>query len=357
VDLIQAFGLDALENAVYEAPTQADEEEARVFHTDEYLAVLKGANDGVFKERYTSYGMGPGDNPVFPGMYDFSLTVLGCTMTAARLIAEKKVKRAFNMAGGMHHAMKDRASGFCFVNDIAVAIEYFLSKKMKVMYVDIDAHHGDGVQAAFYDTNKVMTLSFHESGRSLFPGTGFTDEIGEEKGKGFSVNVPLRFGTDDATFTWAFDQVFEPLFDKFNPDVLVSLVACDMMHTDPLANMNLTSEGFLHAVTKMREKATRWLCLGGGGYNEFNSARLWTLVWALLNDIDLPDELPEEFAAKARAEGFQLHGLVDDPYRMGEWRKQEVMTEAQNSVRDIRRTIFPIHKIKVKKGFFDDLFY
>ena len=356
MELIEEYGLDSLDGSLFVSHEPADVKDLLSYHDEKYINALMEANDGVMRDGYSKYNMGPGDNPVFSGVFDFSMTVTACTLTAARLIGEKRSNFVFNMAGGMHHAMRDRASGFCFINDIVLAIQYFLSKKLRVMYIDIDAHHGDGVQAAFYDTNKVLTLSFHESGRSLFPGTGFTDEIGEGSGRGHSVNVPLRYGTDDSTFIWAFDEIFVPIVEKFRPDILVSLLGCDMMITDPLANLNLTSHGYLHAVSRMREYANKWLALGGGGYNQFNTSRLWTLAWAAMNDIDLPDELPKEFTQKAKNLGFQLPGLRDDPYRLGEWRKQEIMADAQKSVRDVKRDIFPILKIKIKKGFFDDLF-
>ena len=356
MELIQAYGLDGLENSLYPSPSSATVEEALSFHDREYVNTLATANDGEYRPELAKYNIGPGDNPVFPGVFDFSLMVLGHTMEAARAVGGGDAWAAFNMAGGMHHAMRDRASGFCFVNDIVIAVNYLLKKRLKVMYVDIDAHHGDGVQAAFYDTDRVLTLSFHESGKSLFPGTGFVEEIGTGKGRGYSVNVPLRYGTDDRTFMWAFDDIFVPIVEKFSPDVLVSQVGCDMMLTDPLANLNLTSQGYIHAVTRMRHSAKRWLVLGGGGYNHFNTARLWTTVWAIMNDVTLPNDLPLEFAKKAHDEGFDLAGLSDHPFRLDEWRKQDVMVEAGKSIRDVQRDVFGLLKIKTKKRFFDDIF-
>jgi acetoin utilization protein AcuC len=356
LELIKAYGLDALGNSLYLHPAAASVDEVLSYHDRGYVDALKEANDGSFRPELSRYNLGPGDNPVFPGVFDFSLMVVGHTMAAARAVAENDAWAAFNMAGGMHHAMKDRASGFCFFNDIVIAINYLVKRRLKVMYVDIDAHHGDGVQAAFYDTDKVLTLSFHESGKSLFPGTGFVEETGSGKGKGYSVNVPLRYGTDDHTFIWAFNDVFVPIFEKFSPDVLVSQLGCDMMLTDPLANLNLTTHGYLHAVRSMREHAKKWVALGGGGYNHFNTARLWTAVWAIMNDVALPDELPAEFANKAEAEGFNLAGLSDHQFRLDEWRKQEVMIEAGKSIRDVQRDLFSLLKIKIKKRFFDDLF-
>jgi acetoin utilization protein AcuC len=356
MELIKNYGLDRLPNALYLSPPPATIQDVLSYHDPDYVKMLETANDGNYLPDMVKYNIGPGDNPVFPGIFDFSLAVLGNTLAAARAVAEGSAWAAFNMAGGMHHSMRDRAAGFCFVNDIVIAINYLLTKRLKVMYVDIDAHHGDGVQAAFYDTDRVLTLSFHESGKSLFPGTGFTEEIGHDKGRGYSVNVPLRYGTDDRTFTWAFDDIFIPIIEKFSPDVLVSQVGCDMMLTDPLANLNLTSHGYLHAVTTMRRRAKRWVVVGGGGYNHFNTARLWTMVWAVMNDTAIPEKLPDEFVQKAKEEGFDLHGLSDQPLRLDEWRKQEVMIEAGKSIRDVQRDIFGLLKIKMKKKFFDDIF-
>lgn len=354
IELIRAYGLDSIENAIYTTPTPAVIQDLNPFHDEEYISVLREANDGVYREHYQKYGLGPGDNPVFEGVFDLSMMVVGCTMTATRLIGDGRAYAAFNMTGGMHHAMRGRASGFCFVNDVVMAIDYFLKKKMKVMYVDIDAHHGDGVQAAYYDTDKVLTLSFHESGRSLFPGTGFTDETGEGKGKGYTINVPLKHGSDDATFIRAWGEIFPPVIDKFKPDVLVGLVGCDMMLTDPLTNMNLTSNGYVHAIEKMKEVAKRWLLLGGGGYNPYNTSRLWTLAWAIMNDIELPDELPESFLERAKKEGFDLPGLRDMPLSLGDWQKQEIVMEADRSTREIKQEVFPLLKIKAKRKALDD---
>jgi acetoin utilization protein AcuC len=357
MELIDSYGLNSLKNASYVTPVKAEEEEVFPYHDSDYIATLKAANNGVYEKEYSKYGFGPGDNPVFPGMFDFALTVLGCTMTAARLIVEKKAAYVFNIAGGMHHAMNNKASGFCFVNDIAIAVNYLLEKKMKVMYVDIDAHHGDGVQAAFYETDKVLNVSFHENGQTLFPGTGFTKETGKGVGRGYSVNIPLKHGSDDTTFIKAFDEIFPPLYDKFNPDILVSQVGCDMMLTDPLTNLALTSHGYTHAIKEMKRKAKRWLALGGGGYNPFNTSRLWTMVWAVMNDQELDDKLPDSFMARAKEVGYTLPGLNDSPYSLDEWSKQDAISEAQRGIRDIQMEVFPIFKIKVKRRFLDDYFF
>src|SRR4030043_2325012 len=221
-DLIKAYGLLDLPSVQTIIARRAEEEALALFHSKEYLGLLKRANEGLLQEDGYAYGLGPGDNPVFPGLYNWSLLVTGATLQAIDFVANGEGEIAFNIAGGLHHARRSRASGFCYINDPVIGITRLLNRGMRVAYIDIDAHHGDGVQAAFYHTNQVLTISLHESGTSLFPGSGFEYEIGEGEGEGFSVNVPFHPYTDDEVYVWAFEEIVPEFIHAFPPALVVT---------------------------------------------------------------------------------------------------------------------------------------
>jgi acetoin utilization protein AcuC len=291
-DLCRAYGLFDLPEMTLVEAVPATEEEILRFHKSTYIEVLKEASRGFLSEHF-QYGLGPGDNPIFPGVWEWSLLQSGASLQCARLVAEKKVRIAFNIAGGLHHAHEDRASGFCYVNDPVLAILYFVDRGYRVLYLDVDAHHGDGVQWAFYDDPRVLTLSFHQDGRTLFPGTGGITEMGTGRGMGYSLNIPMLPGTDDEVFWQGFINIFPRLLEAFRPDVIVSQLGVDTFRDDPLANLEFTTNGFCKVVSYLRKHAPAWVALGGGGYNVDNVARAWTLAWAIMNGVELPDELPE----------------------------------------------------------------
>jgi acetoin utilization protein AcuC len=227
-------------------------------------------------------------------------------------VAEEKASIAFNIAGGLHHAHANQASGFCYLNDPVLAIYHFLDQGKKVMYLDIDAHHGDGVQWAFYDIPSVLTVSFHQDGGSLFPGSGSANETGRGKGAGYAVNVPMLPGTDDEVFLRGFEYLIPRLMDAFKPDVIVSQLGVDTFVEDPLASLELTTHGFCRVIGYLTEKAPAWVALGGGGYNLSNVARAWTLAWAIMNGVALPDELPEAMKRSPSMRFFGDQRLRDD---------------------------------------------
>src|SRR5688572_1021346 len=216
--LMQAYGLTRLPGSTVHAPVPATEREIAVFHTPEYLEVLKAANTGAQPPGGGAFGLGPGDNPVFRGLWEAAQLVAAGSLLAADLVAGGEVDRAFHFAGGLHHALPDRASGFCYVNDAVLAILRLRERGLRVAYVDIDAHHGDGVQYAFYRDPSVLTISVHERGERLFPGTGFVHEMGEGEGVGYAVNLPLEAYTDPAVYLPAFEAVVPPLLSAFKPD-------------------------------------------------------------------------------------------------------------------------------------------
>ncbi|MEW6267274.1 MAG: acetoin utilization protein AcuC [Thermodesulfobacteriota bacterium] len=344
-DLMKAYGLLDLPETIMVETEPATQAEIETFHRRDYIEVLKRCSLGTEYdyEAALAYGLGPGDNPVFRGLWEWSLLTTGATLQAGRLVAEGRAGIGFNIAGGLHHAMPQRASGFCYVNDIAVAIKDLLRRGLRVVYVDLDAHHGDGVQAAFYDTDEVLTISLHQHGRTLFPGTGFVYETGQGRGQGFSVNLPLYPGTDDELFLEAFDPLVPELITSFQPDLLVTQLGVDALRTDPLTDLCLTNNGFITAVRKLKELDLPWLALGGGGYNLVNVARAWTLAWALMNDLEPPDDLPESFLNSIRPYGYREEKLRDNHWSGADGRNRaEAGTVVRQMVDSIRRTILPV---------------
>jgi len=321
-------------------PIPARREEVMTFHDEDYIETLERINTYPEDPSSPSYGIGPGDNPAFRGLYDWAMLYTGASVQAARMASTSEVDVAFNIAGGLHHAMPRRASGFCYINDPVVAIYELLKRGKRIAYIDIDAHHGDGVQYAFYQTNRVLTISLHESGEFLFPGTGFVEEIGEGEGKGYSVNLPFYPGTGDRVFCWGFDQVVPPLIEAYRPDVIVAQLGVDTMATDPLAHLMLTTEGFCRIVERIRNFGIPCVALGGGGYNVANVARAWTLAFAIMCGIDLPDEIPESFIRTSRRYGFEGHTLRDKEKDIGD--EVTVRKWAEEKVRYIQEKVFPV---------------
>ena len=260
-------------------------------------------------------------------------------MLAAELVASKKVDAAFNISGGLHHAAASHASGFCVFNDPALAVQYFLSQGKRVAYVDIDAHHGDGVQEAFYDNDRVLTISVHESGQWLFPGTGSVAELGEGEGRGFSVNLPLYPYTSDDDYVEAFGQVVPPLIKAFAPDVLVTQLGIDSYYSDPLTHLQVTTEGYIEAVRQLAGLGLPWLALGGGGYDVNAVARAWTLVYGVMLDVEWPDQLPTAFVQEHGAGRLRDQLSPEIPSEI----KLEARRYLEETVGAIRQQIFPLH--------------
>ncbi len=247
-----------------ERPGPLDEELLYLFHEKAYIELLRKASRGEFDLEMLHAGLGMEDNPVFLGLFEFALAVAGGTHRGATEIARGDADVVFIPLGGLHHAKKDRAAGFCYINDAAIAIGDCVRKGLRVAYVDVDAHHGDGVQDAFYATDRVLTISVHESGRTLFPGTGFETETGEGAGRGYNVNVPLRAGTDDEVYLAAFEAVVPPLLEWFRADVVFAQIGGDVHKDDYLAHLNLTSRGYKRVVSRIRDLSPRVLAMAEG---------------------------------------------------------------------------------------------
>lgn len=337
--LIKAYGLLSMPYTRTVEVTGASEQDLRTFHSREYIEILKAANAGIQLPYGPFFGVGSDDNPVFRGLLDWSELVAGASLQAASLVESGEVDIAFNIAGGLHHALSSRASGFCYVNDIVIAILSLVKKGKRVAYVDIDAHHGDGVQDAFYGTDKVLTISIHETGEVLFPGTGFEYETGSGQGEGYTVNIPMPPYADDELFLYAFDGTVPPLIEKFRPDIVVTQLGVDSFHSDPLAHLNYSIRGFCEVVKKIKEIAPQWVALGGGGYDVMNVAKAWTLAWAIMNDVEIPDPIPEDFIKQYGGMGFEGDRIRDKDYTEEGPAKDEMRDEVRRVVTFIQEKV------------------
>ncbi len=334
VELMRAYGLLDRPDVQLIPPRLASDDELRLIHSAGYIAAVRKAGaSGDCWASVPEYCLGPGDNPIFPEMHQASAQVVGGSIDAAEFVMQGPDHHAFSIAGGLHHAMRGNASGFCIYNDASIAIEHLRCKfGSRVLYLDTDAHHGDGVQAAFYDTDDVLTISFHESGRFLFPGTGFVKESGSGAGTGYAVNVPLPPGTGDDAYQAAFDALVPALARAFKPEVIVNQNGADAYQDDPLAHLRLTSGFYAHIARTVHELAHelcqgRWLALGGGGYDLFSAVpRAWTLVFAEMAGASLPDEIPQTWLDFSQSKGSHRlpRGLIDSPTQSGEKELAEV---------------------------------
>jgi acetoin utilization protein AcuC len=252
--------------------------------TDEdlYLAHSKAYVEAVKKEKNLGdYGFGTPDNPLFNNIYESSLYYVGASAACSNH------QRAFNISGGLHHAKWERASGFCVFNDCVVVIRKLLQDHKRVAYIDIDTHHGDGVQEAFYDDPRVLFLSVHEGPQFLFPGTGYTSEIGAGEGKGTTINIPLAPYTTDEIYLDLFKRIVPPIVEEFNPAAIVSQLGVDAHYLDPLSTIALSLKGYGSVVRAIGSLAKRWIALGGGGYNVETVPTAWTLAYAIMRGIEL----------------------------------------------------------------------
>jgi acetoin utilization protein AcuC len=279
--LARALGVLGGDGVRVVAPELATPGELELIHDPAYIAAVQAGGANGF------FGLGTPDNPVFPGMHEASALVSGATLAAARAVFTGQTEHGISVAGGLHHAMRANASGFCIYNDPAVAIKWLLGQGVeKIAYVDVDVHHGDGVQAAFYGDPRVLTISLHEHPMTLFPGTGLPSDNGGPGAAGTAVNVALAAGTGDAGWLRAFDAVVPPLLRAFGPQVLVSQHGCDSHRLDPLAHLELTVDGQRTAAQWLHRLAHevaggRWLATGGGGYALVQVVpRTWTHLLA-----------------------------------------------------------------------------
>ncbi len=314
---------------IYE-PERATEDDLRLVHTENYIKYVK-----AMCEKGSGL-LDLGDTPAKKGLFEGSLRVVGGSILGAKLVMEGEADHAFNPGGGLHHAKEDRAAGFCVFNDIAVAVRY-LQKNYgikRIAVVDIDGHHGDGTQQIFYK-EPILKISTHRIG--IFPGTGYVDELGADKGKGYSVNVPLQGRTGDKAYLYAFHEVVPPLLESYKPEILINQFGIDGHYQDPLVGLALTTKAYEEVAETMHSLAHklcqgRLLMLGGGGYNVDNTARCWALMFATICDC-LPEKHLEDYRR-----------LFDKPL-IGE-ENGNSFEAAKNAVEEIKKTIFPFYNLK-----------
>src|SRR5438874_11911171 len=327
MDLLETCGLWHSSNANSSLPLRAaTNEELSLIHTSDYISAVQTLGtvgkleslDSEHAQLAIKYGFAEGDTPVLPRMHEVSAWIAGGSLLALNAVMRisdagaiipenERPLHVFHPAGGLHHAWAERASGFCVYNDIAVAIAQVLrASEAKVLYIDFDAHHGDGVQRAFYDESRVMTISLHETGRYLFPGTGDVLELGNGLGRGYSVNVPLEPFTEDDSYIEAIDSLLSPLIISFAPDVIVTQHGCDTHAWDPLTHLALTLRG-IQAQLKLAHQLAhaycqgRWVALGGGGYDLYRVVpRAWSMLWSEMSEQPLPERLPDAWIARWR---------------------------------------------------------
>ncbi|MBM0260801.1 acetoin utilization protein AcuC [Micromonospora sp. 4G55] len=333
-------------------PTPADDALLTRVHQPDYLDAVRAApRDPLF----AGYGLGTSDNPVFDGMHDSSALIAGASVAAAEAVWRGEARRAVNVAGGLHHAMPDRAAGFCVYNDPAVAIARLLDLGAeRVAYVDVDVHHGDGVQEMFYRDPRVLTVSLHETPLALFPGTGFPDETGGPGAEGSAVNVPLPPGIDDTGWQRAFHAIVPSVLRAFRPQILVTQCGADGHRLDPLADLHLTVDGQRATYLALRALADelcegRWVAFGGGGYALAEVVpRAWTHLLAIASgDPIAPATLTppawRELVAKrlpGREIPLRMTDDVDPAYEP--WQPTGEPTSVDRAIAATRKAVFPL---------------
>jgi acetoin utilization protein AcuC len=338
-------------------PKAATDPVLELVHDSEYVAAVRGAPLAPFAATLGRFGLGGADNPIFDQMHEASALVVGATVQAARSVRTGAAQHAVNLAGGLHHAMPSAASGFCMYNDAGVAIADLLADGVpRVAYVDLDAHHGDGVQSVFYSDPRVLTISLHENGYTAFPGTGFPDETGDGAAAGTAVNVALPPHTGDAGWLRAFHAVVPPLLRAFQPDILITQLGCDSHRLDPMANLDLTVDGHRESYAALHRLAHqltggRWVAVGGGGYDTVAVVpRSWTHLLAEMTGppLDPHIETPREWRQLVRwSTGLSAPEKLTDgttpTYRAWDAGSGDPDDRLDRAVAATRRAVFPEH--------------
>jgi acetoin utilization protein AcuC len=322
LDLLEELGIWSPSDEVV-LPSPASIAELESVHSLEYIhAVDEASGEAGPTRELARFGLTAGDNPAFPGMHVASALVAGATLEATRLVLSGTLDHAFSPAGGLHHAHRARASGFCIYNDPAIAAAVAVREyRAKVFYVDFDCHHGDGVQWLFYNNPEVMTVSLHESGRFLFPGTGDVNECGEGAGRGYSVNLPFAPFSRDADWLTAVETLLPPLVRRFQPDIIISNHGCDTHAWDPITHLCLSTASFTAQVSLVHRLAHEYcdgriVAVGSGGYDWRRVVpRSWAIVWSELAGRELPRELPVSWRARwtlESSDSMPSHFLDDE---------------------------------------------
>jgi len=340
---LRSFGLLGIEGRAEIAPRPASVADLGKFHTARYLEELQRAASGNLTVDGLHMGLGGPDTPVFKDLFAYGAWACGAALTAADLLLAGEADVAFNLLGGFHHAMAEKAAGFCYLNDVVLACLRLASAGRRVAYLDVDAHHGDGVQAAFYRRNDVLTISLHESGKTLFPWSGFEDEIGEGPGLGFNVNVSLPAGTYDEAFLLAFERVVVPLLTAYGPDVVVLELGMDTLAGDPLTHLHLTNNVVVDVLRRLLELNKPILVAGGGGYHVEHTVRAWALAWRTCCDEGEADDFSLGLGGVLLANTEWAGGLRDHQLVVTAEQRQAVEPALRASMETVIKNVFRRH--------------
>jgi acetoin utilization protein AcuC len=315
LDLLEALGLAVSP----ERPDPLTVEDLIAVHDADYVDAVEAISAGRPVEGLEQWGLGTADNPVVEGMAEGARHISGGTVLGARMLVEGRAETILQLGGGLHHARGAMASGFCLYNDLALAIHHMVAAGWHVVYLDLDVHHGDGVQELFYDSEHVMTISLHESGEYLFPGTGWLHELGRGMGRGLKLNLPLEPFTEGDTYREVLLELAESALGWFRPDALVVQAGADAHFSDPLADLMLTTRDFELIYRDVLGLAERF-CHGrllvtlGGGYSLPATPRIWAILYHVLRDLDIPEQLPPEWRRRWQDRlGIELGPTLHDP--------------------------------------------
>jgi acetoin utilization protein AcuC len=345
---LRSLGLLGGPDRLEVAPQAATSGELQVFHSKRYLEELQRASAGELTAEGLSMGLGTEDTPVFRDLFEYGTWACGAALKAADLLLAREADVAFNLLGGFHHAMPEKASGFCYLNDVVLACRRLADAGKRVVYLDVDAHHGDGVQEAFYQRNDVFTISMHESGKTLFPWGGFEDEIGAGAGLGFNANVPLPAGTYDEAFLRAFEWVVVPLIRAYEPDAVVLELGMDTLAGDPLTHLQMTNNVVVEIMNWLLGLRRPLLVAGGGGYHVENTVRAWSLAWRTCCGECADDALSLGLGGVMLGSSEWSGGLRDPELPVSSERRRAVETELSTTLQRITQTLFVRHGIELQ---------
>jgi acetoin utilization protein AcuC len=349
LDLLKKLG--AIEDRFIIPPTMATDEQLALIHDVSYIQAVKQAGNGkLAPEIAENYGLGTEDTPIFPGMHEASSFLVGGTLTAVDHVMTGKAKHALHLGGGLHHGFRGKASGFCIYNDSSVAIKYLQEKyNARVLYVDTDAHHGDGVQWSFYDDPSVCTFSIHETGRYLFPGTGNITERGHGKGYGYSFNIPLDAFTEDESWLHSYETSLREIAAFFKPDVILTQNGADAHYYDPLTHLS-SSMKIYREIPKLAHEIAhtycdgRWIAVGGGGYDIWRVVpRAWSHIWLeMTENLNCSGSLPVDWVEEwQKLAPVTLPKTWEDPVDLYPPipRKSEI---TEKNSQTVERALYPI---------------
>ncbi|WP_144477262.1 acetoin utilization protein AcuC [Cytobacillus oceanisediminis] len=353
LDLLRKIG--AIEDSQIVAPRMATDEELHLVHDPNFVNAVKLAGQGKLKaETAEGYGLGTEDTPIFDNMHEASALLVGGTLTAVDYVMNGKADHALHLGGGLHHGFRGKASGFCIYNDSSVAIKYLQKKyNARVLYIDTDAHHGDGVQWSFYDDPNVCTLSIHETGRYLFPGTGNVNERGQGKGYGYSFNIPVDAFTEDDSWLDAYRTSLIEIVEFFKPDVILTQNGADAHYLDPLTHLSATMKIYREIPKLAHEVAHKycsgkWIAVGGGGYDIWRVVpRAWSLIWLeMIENSNCYGSLPQEWIDEWKDQApVELPLEWDDPENLYPPipRKPEI---TEKNAQTVEKALYPIRSNK-----------